>query len=86
MRVTSCFHNERKTDGGRNDKNMKITTNVENNDMIQVVFNQKSLPKIQSISGVTTTNKQGNAADPVTIRTQSVVMRNLATILKLSMH
>ena len=38
MREFSNFHNEWKTDGGRDDKNVKIVTNVENNESIQTDF------------------------------------------------
>ena len=36
MRVDSCLYDEWQTDGRRDDKNMKITTNVENDNTIQV--------------------------------------------------
>ena len=36
MRVSSSFHNEWKTGGGRNDKNMKVAANVKDDNTIQV--------------------------------------------------
>ena len=36
MRVASCLYDEWQTDGWRDDKNMKIITNEENNDTIQI--------------------------------------------------
>ena len=36
MHVFSHFHNEWKTDGERDDENVKIITNKENNDTIQI--------------------------------------------------
>ena len=36
MRVASCLYDEWQTDGWRDDKNMKIASNVENNDTIQI--------------------------------------------------
>ena len=38
MRVASCLYDEWQTDGRRDDKNMKITTNVENDNTFQVDF------------------------------------------------
>ena len=85
MRVFRNFHFKRKSDSRSDDKNVKVIINENDNNSIQF-FSQKSLPKIQSTSGVTTTNRQGNAADPMMIRTQRTAMRNLMTVLKLSMH
>ena len=45
----------------------------------------KILPITKSTSGVTTTNRQGNAADVMIIRTQSVRTRYLTTVLKFSL-
>ena len=79
MRIFSYFHNEWKADSGREDKNVRIITNIENDDAIQIVFLSKSLPKIQSTSGVTTTNRHGKAADVMIIRMEVVRTRNLIT-------
>ena len=38
MHVFSDFHNEWKTDVWRDDKNVKIVTNIENDDSIQTDF------------------------------------------------
>ena len=38
VREFSNFHNEWKTDVWRDDKNMKIVTNIENDDSIQTDF------------------------------------------------
>ena len=35
VRKFSDFHNEWNTDGGRDDENMKVITNKEENDLIQ---------------------------------------------------
>ena len=34
MRVFSDFHNEWKTDGGRDDKNVKVVTNKQDNNVL----------------------------------------------------
>ena len=41
----SNFHNEWKIDGGRDDKNVKIITNKEDNDLIQTDFSQRAYQK-----------------------------------------
>ena len=50
------------------------------------LIQSKSPPKIRSTSGTVATSRHGNAADPMTIRTQRVVMRNFTTILILGIH
>ena len=37
MRVASCLYDEWQTDGWRDDKNMKIASNVENNDALHLI-------------------------------------------------
>ena len=44
MRVFSYFHNEWKTDCGRDDENMKIVANIENDNALQI-FNQRVYQK-----------------------------------------
>ena len=85
MRVFKHFHNEWKADSGRDDKNMKIITNEENNDTIQCYSSSKSLPKIRSTNGMTTASRKGTAADPMIIRMQIRTARYLTTVNKFSL-
>ena len=82
--VFKHFHSKWKADSGRDDKNVKIVTNEEDNDTIQFYSSSKSLPKIRSTNGMTTTSRKGTAADPMIIRTQIRTARYLTTINKFS--
>ena len=42
MRVTSGLHNKWKTDCGRDDENMKIVANIENDNALQIFLIKES--------------------------------------------
>ena len=85
MHVFKHFHSEWKVDSGRDNKNMKIIMNKEDNDTIQFYSSSKSLPKIRSTNGMTPASRKGTAADPMIKRTQIRTARYLTTINKLSL-
>ena len=85
MHIFKHFRSEWKVDGGRDDKNVKIITNEENNDTIQFYSSSKSLPKIKSTNGMITTGRKGTAVDPMIIRTQIRTVRYVTTINKFSL-